>query len=258
MSLALNNRRIVVTRANADSRGICDLLRAQGAIPIEIPAIEIHALPVPNELQQLLTSLAPDDWLVFTSASGVDVFFDWEIVKQLRTLPWRIACVGDATANTIVRHGSRADFVPTRFTGRALAEQVPDVFGKRVIWLRPRAGNEDLEAILAQRGALIHSIETYETVRCSIVEAGWRELSQGVDAIIFASPSAVHGFVAELGDRRAEILAGVVVACIGPVTDSAARQYGMDVVAVPKTHDIPSLVGALSAFYTSRYSRSES
>jgi uroporphyrinogen-III synthase len=63
-----------------------------------------------------------------------------------------------------------------------------------------------------------------------------------VDAVTFASASAVQGFMEAVGPdlaRRAPAIS------IGPVTSDAIREAGMDVAAESREASIPSLVDAV-------------
>ena len=52
---------------------------------------------------------------------------------------------------------------------------------------------------------------------------------------------------AKSGARAVRVLGGAYVACIGPVTASAARALGLTVHLEPAEHSIPGLVAALEA-----------
>jgi uroporphyrinogen-III synthase len=49
----------------------------------------------------------------------------------------------------------------------------------------------------------------------------------------------------ELIHGRTELLADVVVACIGPITAQTAREAGLNVALVSDTHTVDGLVDAL-------------
>jgi uroporphyrinogen III methyltransferase/synthase len=74
------------------------------------------------------------------------------------------------------------------------------------------------------------------------------------DAVTFASPSAVLGFVEIAGTPEelhltGEHADGPVVACIGPVTARAAAEVGMRVDVVPQRHTIEGLVSSLAGHF---------
>ena len=75
-------------------------------------------------------------------------------------------------------------------------------------------------------------------------------LDSGVNVATFTSPSAVRSMVRVL-EGRMELLAPVVLACIGPVTAAAARREGMEVAIVAPEHTGQGLVKALCEHYGS-------
>ncbi len=62
------------------------------------------------------------------------------------------------------------------------------------------------------------------------------------DWITFTSASTVQNFAAAAG---AEILRGVRVASIGPITSRAARELGIEVTAEAREYTIDGLVDAI-------------
>ena len=77
-ALPLQGRRILVTRTREQARTLSERLRSLGALPVEFPTIRI----VPPQDWELLDialrrlSEAGYDWLVFTSANGVNICFE--------------------------------------------------------------------------------------------------------------------------------------------------------------------------------------
>ena len=72
-----------------------------------------------------------------------------------------------------------------------------------------------------------------------------------VDAVIFASPSAVDNMAArfELENGDWDDLKKVCIACIGPVTSAAAERRGLKVDVLAQDHTIQDLVDALERYY---------
>jgi uroporphyrinogen III methyltransferase/synthase len=72
--------------------------------------------------------------------------------------------------------------------------------------------------------------------------------------LTFTSSSTVNNFC-ELFDSRDELTkltAGVMVACIGPITADTARAHGLAVSVVPSANTIPALVSALVDYVKER------
>jgi uroporphyrinogen-III synthase len=74
-------------------------------------------------------------------------------------------------------------------------------------------------------------------------------LGGGIDLAVFASPSAVEGFVNALGKRAA----GLPSAVIGPVTERAARAGGLNVRILASPSTGRGLVEAVARHYGQRH-----
>ena len=74
-------------------------------------------------------------------------------------------------------------------------------------------------------------------------------LSNGkIDIVTFTSSSTVQNLADALGGRApGEALAGMLVACIGPVTARTAQELGIRVDVVAREHTIEGLVDAIVA-----------
>jgi uroporphyrinogen-III synthase/uroporphyrinogen III methyltransferase/synthase len=169
-------------------------------------------------------------------------------VAALRAL--RLATVGPATADRLAREVREPDLVPVEATGEAMAAALaPRVAGKRVLLPRPAEGRPELLAGLVAAGAEVAAVEAYRTVPAPAESirplAGWIEAGE-VDAVAFASPSAVRAVVAGLADR-APLLRRVVLAAIGPTTSGALRDQGLEVGVQPARYTGADLADAIAA-----------
>jgi uroporphyrinogen III methyltransferase/synthase len=76
--------------------------------------------------------------------------------------------------------------------------------------------------------------------------AGVLPARRPIDAVTFTSSSTVEHLCDWLGARAAGLLAGVRVACIGPVTADTARSRGLRVDLTAAEYTVPGLVQALA------------
>ncbi len=76
-------------------------------------------------------------------------------------------------------------------------------------------------------------------------------LSGGADCIAFTSSSTVRN-LAQLFDTDdlSEVLAGVIIACIGDITAKTAAEHGLQVMIQPNQFTIPSLARAIAEHFT--------
>jgi uroporphyrinogen-III synthase len=191
----------------------------------ELESRGYRVIAVPTVLTKRLDVAWPDlkefEWVVVTSAAGV---------QALPSAPpgVRWAAVGQSTAQALRARGVDADLVPAESNGAALAEALPDPRGTRVLLVRASLADPDLPAALRRRGAEVVEVTAYETVEAPDESYGalHRALSQpDVSAIVFASGSAVRGFV-KLGGST-----GLPAITIGPRTTAVAREKGFAVAA---------------------------
>jgi uroporphyrinogen III methyltransferase/synthase len=253
----LLGRRILVTRATERAAGLVDRLERLGAEAVEAPTIELAAAPSAAELDTALDALDSFAWIVFTSAHGVDVFFDRlrAVGGDARRLGRaRLAAIGSATEDALTRRGLRADLVPERFRGEELgAALAPHVAGRRVLLPRAEGAREVLPRALARAGAEVVDVATYRTESAKAFPGHVRQLlaDDALDAITFTSPSTVRGFHALL-EGGVPATGRARIACIGPVTAEAARALGWSVDVEAREYTTDGLAAALIDYFKGR------
>lgn len=237
---------MLVTRPRAQSHELETALTSLGAHPIAFPTIDIRPVPDLAPLDRAIDALDRYAWIAFTSANSVASFFD-RLAHRAGAIPpgVRIAAVGPGTARALTARGARVDFVPSEFLGERLGQELADVDGRRVLFPRAAGAREALALELMRRGAAVEDVVVYETLPAAPDPHGLHELEQGVDAATFTSASTVDNFFLLLDGRAPQLLDGVVIACIGPVTADAARARGLPVHVEPAEHTVPGLVRAL-------------
>ncbi|MBN2439500.1 MAG: uroporphyrinogen-III C-methyltransferase [Deltaproteobacteria bacterium] len=251
----LFGRGIVITRPEAQSEGLAELLRDQGARVVPFPVIRIAPPESWDPLDRLLGRLETYHWIVFTSANGVSFFFRRlrERGRDIRDLKGiRIATIGPATAAAVGALGIRVDLVPDEFISegivRALAGE--NLRGCRVLLPRAEEARNIIPEGLAGMGATVDVVTAYRTVRSDRDAAEILPLLDGgkVDVITFTSPSTVAHFLGIMGSGF-RFPSRVRVACIGPVTAAAARKAGLTVDILQERYTIPELVEAIAAYF---------
>ena len=240
----LKGRRIVVTRPADRARSFADRLRSLGAIPIVFPTIRIEPAD-PGPLLAAARAVAGFDWIVLTSAHGVEAFFTalGAAGKNARDLGGRkVAAIGPVTARALRERGVEPALVPAEYVAEAVLEAMGEVRGLRCLLPQADLARETLAAGLRERGAVVTEVTAYRTVGAD----GPPPDLTGADAVTFTSSSTVRHFVAS-----GAAPAGAKVVCIGPVTAATARELGLAVAAVAAEHTedglIEALEGALNA-----------
>ena len=161
----------------------------------------------------------------------------------------RLAAVGRGTAERLRRLLRAPDLVPDEARGAALAAALAlRAGGRRVLVPRAAEGRPELVDGLAAAGAHVVAAACYRTVAApaeAIAPLGDRLAAGEVDAVAFASPSAVKSVVSGLGDR-ARLLAGCVLAAIGPTTSAALAEAGLAVSVTPEAATARDLAEAIA------------
>jgi uroporphyrinogen III methyltransferase/synthase len=244
---------IIVTRAREQASSLVEQLQSLGARVVQCPTIRIQELDEYSDLDAALEQLPTFQWIVFTSANGVEHF--WSRLRHsgrdARAFGGaRIAAIGPATAQALQAHGIIAEYVPESSISENVAEGLLEigVSGRRVLIARAVEARDVLESRLRDGGALVTIAPCYRTVSDTSNAETVRDLLQSgeIDWVTFTSSSTVKNFVQAFG---AEFIASTRehfrVACIGPVTEQTARDHGLvpDVVAEDAT--VESLVAGL-------------
>jgi len=248
----LAGRSVVVTRGAGGDDALGDRLRQLGAEVLEFPAIALAPAEDLGPLDEALRGLERFAWVAFASANAVE-----QAVSRLDTLGLtrglladrRLACVGPATGARLEALVRAPDLMPSEATGAALAASLArHVRGKAVLVPRAAEGRPELADGLRDAGAEVVAPVAYRTVVAapgSLSALGALLAAGRVDAVTFASPSAVQGVVAGLG-ADAPRLAGVLLGAIGPTTAEALRVAGFTAGVVPERHTAPDLAEALA------------
>ncbi|MFQ5612317.1 MAG: uroporphyrinogen-III synthase [Anaerolineae bacterium] len=251
MAEALRGKRVLLTRPAGQNADFARRLRAAGAIPVEFPTIRIGPPDDPAPLDGALANLDAYDWLIFTSANGVEHF--WRRLQlagagRVKLDRVRIAVVGPATAAALMQRKIAVDLIPAEHIAEGLLEAIGDVRGQRVLLPAADIARPTLAEGLQAKGAIVDRVVAYQTR--PVEEAGdLRAHLGGLDILTFASSSAVRGFAHLLeGPDPATAIGQAVVACLGPATARTARELDLPVHVVPETYTIPGLIEAILSY----------
>jgi uroporphyrinogen III methyltransferase / synthase len=252
----LFGRRIVVTRALEQAGELVDMLEERGAEAIPAPAIRVAAPDDTTDLDRACAEAASYDWIVFTSANGVDHFMHRLLangdVRDLKGV--RICTIGPSTASRLQRYGIRVDLTPAESRAEAVADALRgsgSLKGTRILLPRADIARETLVDLLREAEADVVEVVAYRTMPASAERDADYDvyrmlLDRQIDAVTFTSASTVRNFVQIIGrEQAADLLRTTVVVSIGPVTAEAAQQLGIATTVMPERSTIPDLVDAL-------------
>lgn len=160
---------IVITRPEEQSRAFGELLSVEGARPIFFPTIKIEGPKSTEGLDRALEHIEGYDWIIFTSANGVNAFFRrlHEGGGDIRNLKGIAICaIGPATAALLRSMGIRADLVPDRYISEGVLEALnrKNLQGKKILLPRAEMARDVLPDGLVNMGASVDVVVAYRTV----------------------------------------------------------------------------------------------
>ncbi|WP_017304607.1 uroporphyrinogen-III C-methyltransferase [Spirulina subsalsa] len=248
-SSPLAGKTVLVTRSAEQASIFSTLLEQQGARVMEMPTLEITPPSSWEGLDQAIAQLPQFDWLILTSANGVEFFFNRlaTLEQDIRCLAGvKIAVVGKKTAKFLQKRGLQPDFIPPNFVADALVEHFPESLAKKKI-LFPRVetgGRTVLVEELSHQGAEITEVAAYESGCPATIDlTALSALQQGkIDVITFASSKTVRYFEQLLSqavglETVSPLLKNLCLASIGPQTSQTCEELfqRVDVEAVEFT-----------------------
>jgi uroporphyrin-III C-methyltransferase len=249
----LLGKRIVVTRTRKQASVLSNKLRALGAHVIELPTIRIEPPSNLREFAELVQDAHIYDWIVFTSANGVEAFFDifFKLYDDAREIGGvRIAAIGPATAQRVKDFHLHVDLQPEEFIAEAVVREFKkqgSIENERILVVRAEKARDVVPKELSAAGAIVDEAFAYRTVpETRDISGAQRQLAQGgADLITFTSSSTVENFLA-LGLPWPK---GMRIASIGPITSKTVRDHGLEVDVEARRHDIDGLVQAIREFF---------
>ncbi len=248
--------RVLVPRTKDQADEVCDLLRARGAVPEQVPTIAVEPPRTPQQMERAVKGLVTGryQWIGFTSVNAVRAIrekFEEYGLDARAFAGVKVAAVGEQTAKALREFGIMPDLVPE---GEQSAEGLADAWPvyddildpiNRVLLPRADIATEGLLSRLADLGWEAEDVTAYRTVRAAPPPAPVREAIKGggFDAVLFTSSSTVRNLIGIAGKPHAV----TVIAVIGPQTAKTAAEFGLRVDVVADKPSIPALVDALAA-----------
>lgn len=275
---SLTGLRVHVLRGGAWGAAVADRIRAAGGVAVITELLRIEAATDPAPLHAAADgwNRAAYDWLVMTSANGVEAF---AAAGGAPRAGGRVAAVGPATAEALERHGFAVDLMPRdRFSAVGLAgafaahsgvdAESSDLRDAELLLPISEIADHVLENDLRGLGHRVTRVDAYRTVTVSpdgdpfadvepvadVEPIGGVELYGKVDpvrtprsAVLVTSSSAARA----LAEHLAPLPNDTLLAAIGDPTARTMHDLGLRTDVVATTHTIPGLLTALAQFHAS-------
>ena len=267
---ALFGYRILITREHVVG---FEPLEELGAEIIEFPTIEIVPPESYDKLDMSIDKIGTYDWLIFTSSNGVKYFFKryFEKERDIRDLKGlKICTIGTKTAEELKKYGLKVDLIPDEFRAEGLIETfikvgrkqnavsnkesadclLPTAYSselplKGLNFLLPRAekAREIFPEKVRELGGRIDVPVAYRTIKPESHGKRLRRfLKEGrISIATFTSAATFHNFREIMGEDAEDLLKGVAIAVIGPVTAKAVEDAGLHVDIKPTEATIEAM-----------------
>jgi len=265
--------RILVTREHLEG---FEPLEELGAEIIEFPTIEIVPPESYDELDKSIDKIETYDWLIFTSRNGVNYFFKrfFEKDRDIRDLKGiKICAIGITTAKEIKKYGIKINLIPDEFHAEGLleafvkeAEKIRGLEAKKntqfttsqflnfstsqllkglkILLPRAEKAREIFPEKVRELGGELDVPVAYRTIKPESRGKRLRRfLKEGrISIATFTSAATFNNFREIMGKDAEELLKGVAVAVIGPVTAKAVENAGLHVDIMPEEATIEAMV----------------
>ncbi len=234
--LPLFGRKVLITRPAEYWRDTADRIASLGGQPISCPLLKVHPRNCKDLQEQLFPGLGDYDWVVFSSRTGVRIFFHCLENARLdaRALGRaRVAAIGSETAAALREQRLYPDLVPERYDSEILAEELvaQGIRDDRILLARSGQGRAVLRDRLQAAGARVEEYVLYDLLPVSEVDPeAWSLLEGGeMDYVLLTSSLIAETFARVFADLLSVINRKSKVMAIGPITAESAREHGLKI-----------------------------
>ena len=259
--MSLQGKKILVTRPLHQSGQLANLLRKEGAEPVELPLIRICPPDSWKDFDNAFQDLGKFEYLLFASANAVDTTVDRAkqtgVFAQIKQI--KVACVGAATADSLKEHDLDVSIIPEEFIAESLIAKFPhfENGNNKILWSRTNIGRSTIKDGLETKGWNVTIVQSYQTLGPENPVAAAEQLkallySKRLYAITIASSetcnrlSELLKIIARSSTTELDSLFSKVrLAVIGPETAKACLKYFGRVDIVASEHSGAGLAKAL-------------
>jgi uroporphyrinogen III methyltransferase/synthase len=245
----LHGKTLVVTRARTQASTLAKKLRLLGAKVYECPTIAINQHKNSKAVASFLERQGDFDHFIFTSANGVEGFFEQLLEAGLDSRIFygkKVICIGPGTAKALRAVGIVADFMPERFVAEGITPYFEGKATCKIAILRAETARNYLEETLKKQGHKVDIVPIYTTTleRPEMSQEVLDKLKAGaIDWVTFTSASTAQGFKELIEGQVAGNM--VPAAVIGPITEEACTEQGYNILARAENYTIDGLIEAI-------------
>lgn len=253
----LFGKRVLVTRSREQASSLSEKIEELGGEAWEYPTIAIEKPFSLGPLDEAIKKSSSFDWIIFTSVNAVNAFFNRmkELKIDIRKLANVNFCaIGPKTKKIIENKGILVDYVPEVFQAEAIFDGLKDLLkpGQRILLPRADLARPFLVESLKRLNLDVTEVIAYRTVKNSANSQDLLEklINKEIHVITFTSSSTVRNFMELIKENNTDqLLDGITIACIGPITAGTAQQLGLSVDIVAESFTIEGLIECLIDYF---------
>ncbi|MGN0468639.1 MAG: uroporphyrinogen-III C-methyltransferase [Acutalibacteraceae bacterium] len=240
--LPLSGVSVTVTGTKHFVLKLCKMLSEKGADTVSLPYLETQ-----KRTQNIPENLESFDCFVFTSANGVEIFFESLIKNKIDFRMFankKFACIGSGSAQKLASYGFSADILPDEYTALSLGKKLCRVLEKqkKILILRSENGSELLTNELKENGRSFADCHIYKISANSANKSMIKNAETESDYIVFASGSSVEAFFENVAKTNA-----AKIVCIGQYTAETLKKYTDESFLVSKKHTAEDIIKTIEA-----------
>jgi uroporphyrinogen III methyltransferase/synthase len=249
----LMGRRVMITRPAEQAQDMYRALRRLGAEVQAAPTVATVPYDDKDGWNEFMKIDRAEKWLAFSAGSAVRNFVRQFVERfgDIRRLgSYKIAALGNGTANILKKHHLTTDFIPSSPNIEDFARQLArKAEPQNSIVVRARGDKSDasLEELLREAGIKTLPLTVYRTVFTDWTD-DFRDkiFAYPPSAVIFTSPSTVDGIYRNLTETQVRKLASLsTIVAMGEATKKRLRARGLSIAIQPKDHTIQALLDEL-------------
>lgn len=242
----LDGKVIAITRDEESAKDFVQMVESRNGKAIALPTISL----VPKDPKVMIKFLdmirdKKYDYILFMSANAVKMMFDvFDKANNTNAASLmnssRIIAVGPHTKQELESHGVNVSMMPTKYSSYGVTDLLSreGCKGKKIIIPRSSASTNYLARSLADLGMDVDELHVYDTKAAK--HERWSEFmgmltKNEIDCVVFTSASSVNSFFEvamqyEKNERLIAILNSIKIIAIGPFTNDALVEHGVNAV----------------------------
>lgn len=251
---------VMVTRPVQQACHLTQLIEQAGGKAFLFPVLEIHDIPDPVQLNNVIDQLDQFDLAIFISRNAVCKAVS--AVSARRTWPenLKLATIGQGSARELkALLGRGPDICPSQqFNSEALLalDEMQNVAGLRIIIFRGESGREVLAETLRERGAEVTYAAAYRLATPKIADdkLPHEKMTPKIDIITITSAKGLHNLLDMVGAKARSWICSLPLVVVNQRLVKLAKELGFTAPPILVAHEASdeAIVTTITTWHSQR------